>query len=131
MIGVNKRTRTTNLLYALDIEPVEMKIRKIKMNFAKRLLENKYTKRLVQSIENKQLNDNKFSNKYINEVKQVLKTQDKLEIEKIKTAINEIDEEKKNLAKNGVSDSIRTCFKMINENYHNGKNLLNLLIKAF
>ena len=45
MIGVNKRTRTTNLLYALGIEPVEMKIKKIKMNFAKRLFENKFTKK--------------------------------------------------------------------------------------
>ena len=73
MIGVNKITRTTNLLYALGIEPVEMKIKKIKMTFAKRLFENKFTKRLVQSIENKQLNDKKFSNKYINEVKEALK----------------------------------------------------------
>ena len=56
--------------------------------------------------------------------------EDQWEIGKIKITIKEIEDEKKKLAKNGVSDSMRR-FKKINENDHNGKNLLNLLIKAF
>ena len=60
MMGVNKRTHTTNLLYALDIEPVELKLKKIKTTFARRLLEKSYTHGLVDSIANKELNDNKF-----------------------------------------------------------------------
>ena len=51
MIGVNKRTHTTNLLHAMDVEPVDLKMKKIKITFARRLLENGFTNVLIQSIE--------------------------------------------------------------------------------
>ena len=47
IIGVDKMTHTTNILYALDIEPVELKVKKIKATFAKRLLENRFTHELI------------------------------------------------------------------------------------
>ncbi|RNA14621.1 hypothetical protein BpHYR1_047377 [Brachionus plicatilis] len=134
IIGVNKRTHTTVqrlILYALDVEPVDLKIKKIKTKFARRLLENGYTHELLQSIENNERDKNKFKNKFLNEMKEILKNQEKLEIEKIKRVIKETEEEKKIMAKNGISDSIKTCFAMINSNDQNGKTLLNLLIKAF
>ena len=64
-------------------------------------------------------------------MKEILKTQEKLEKEKIKKVIKETEDEKKKMAKNGISDSIKTCFAMINRNDQSGKTLLNLLIKAF
>ena len=86
---------------------------------------------LLQSIENKEFDDNNFKNKFLNGIKGILNTQDKLDIEKINKKIKEIDSEKKIMSKNGISESIKTCFAMINNNDHNGKTLLNLLIKAF
>ncbi|RNA26139.1 hypothetical protein BpHYR1_001933, partial [Brachionus plicatilis] len=82
--------------------------------FARRLLENGYTHELLQSIENNERDENKFKNKFLNEMKEILKTQEKLEIEKIKRVIKETEEKKKIMAKNGISDSIKTCFAMIN-----------------
>ncbi|RNA00969.1 hypothetical protein BpHYR1_048829 [Brachionus plicatilis] len=67
MIGVKKRTHTTNSLYALDIEP---------SSFVKRLLQNDYTTGLLQSIENKEFDENNFKNKFLNGIKGILKTQD-------------------------------------------------------
>ncbi|RNA43595.1 hypothetical protein BpHYR1_030991 [Brachionus plicatilis] len=110
MIGVKKRTHTANLLFALDIEP---------SSFVKRLLQNDYTTGLLQSIENKEFDENNFKNKFLNGIKGILKTQDK-----------EIESEKK-MFKNGISESIKTCFAMMNNNDQNGKTLLNLLIKFF
>ncbi|RNA07843.1 hypothetical protein BpHYR1_010300 [Brachionus plicatilis] len=94
MIGVKKRTHTTILLYALDIEPVDLKIKKIKSSFVKRLLQNDYTTGLLQLIENKEFDENNFKNKFLNGIKGILKTQDKLDIGKINEKIREIDGEK-------------------------------------
>ncbi|RNA08755.1 hypothetical protein BpHYR1_049566 [Brachionus plicatilis] len=48
-----KKSRTTNLLYALNLEPVYSKIRKTKLSFAKRLLENEFTTKLIKNNQNK------------------------------------------------------------------------------
>ncbi|RMZ95613.1 hypothetical protein BpHYR1_053526, partial [Brachionus plicatilis] len=95
------------------MEGIMMK-RIIGTKFARRLLENGYTHELLQSIENNERDENKFKNKFQNEMKEILKTQENLEIEKIKRGIKETEVEKKIMAKNGISDSIKTCFAMIN-----------------
>ncbi|RNA19772.1 hypothetical protein BpHYR1_012147 [Brachionus plicatilis] len=105
MFGLNKRTRTTNLLHALDIEPVELKIEKTKALFAKRLLENKFTRGLLESVESYERMSNHFRSKFLNEQNVIQKTQEKLDIDRTKSIIKEIERESK---KNGISDSIKT-----------------------
>ena len=61
----------------------------------KRLLKNDYTFGLLQSIENKEFDDNNFKNKFLNGIKEILKTQNKLDFEKKNKKIKEIDSEKK------------------------------------
>jgi hypothetical protein len=57
MLGLSTRTKNTHLLYALNIEPVEFKFNKLKINFFRRLLENEYTKRVVTIMGGMDLNN--------------------------------------------------------------------------
>ena len=50
LLKFNTRTRNRDLLYALSIEPAEIKIKKLKLNFVKRVLENEFTNRIFRSI---------------------------------------------------------------------------------
>lgn len=43
MLSLDERSRTTNLLYAINIELVESKIKKLKLYFARRVMDNEYT----------------------------------------------------------------------------------------
>ncbi|RNA43596.1 hypothetical protein BpHYR1_030992 [Brachionus plicatilis] len=60
MLGLDKRSRTTNLLYALNIEPVCSKIKKLKLNFASRIIGNEYTSKIFRSKEVNEVHINKF-----------------------------------------------------------------------
>ncbi|RNA13713.1 hypothetical protein BpHYR1_053901 [Brachionus plicatilis] len=69
------------------------------------ILENEFTRGLLESIEYHERMSNHF------------KSKDR--------------ERKKDSKKNGISDSIKTCFSMIRNGDENGKNLLDSLIRAF
>ena len=51
LLKLSSRTQNRDLLCALNIEPVEIKIKKLKINFVKRILENEFTKRIFKSVE--------------------------------------------------------------------------------
>ena len=70
-------------------------------------MQKDYKLGLLQSIENKEFDDNNFKNKFINGIKGILNTQDKLDTEKINKKIKEIDSEKKIMSKNGISEQCK------------------------
>jgi len=47
MLNVEKRTKSTNLLYSVGIEPVEEKTKTSKLKFAIRLLNNNTTRQII------------------------------------------------------------------------------------
>ena len=118
MIGYKKRTRTTNLLHAIGIEPVARKYKIMRLNFMKRLLGNEYTFKIVKTIERE--NEN---NKYVKETKEYIGGE--IEWDKIKEIIKREKLKNEEESKNGISDSIRTCLRINNEK------LIKLLIKSY
>ena len=50
MIGLTKRARSTKLLTALDIEPMDILLIKRKLLFIRRLANNPYTNQLIENI---------------------------------------------------------------------------------
>ena len=52
MVGLSKYSKSTELLYAVDMEKTELFLNKSKCSFFIRLLENDYTKKVVDEIEN-------------------------------------------------------------------------------
>jgi hypothetical protein len=49
-LGLSSRTRTTKLLYAMEIEPTDIRERYLKLKFIKRLFNNEYTKLVINEI---------------------------------------------------------------------------------
>ena len=52
LIGIHKRTKTTELLRALKIETIKEKLYEIKLKFFQRLMKNEITTKLYQHVEN-------------------------------------------------------------------------------
>ena len=73
-LSLEKRSPTTNLLYALNIEPVNPKIQKLKINFGKRIIENSYTKKVFRKKELK-VND---ESAFIKELREILGSSDQI-----------------------------------------------------
>lgn len=58
LLNIPIRSRTTWLINALNIEPIDIYLENQKLNFIKRLTENKYTRSLVKhDLRNEQIND--------------------------------------------------------------------------
>ena len=124
MLGISKRTHTTQLLYALGVEPVEIKLKNNKINFAKRLLENEYTANLFNTLREKQAS----SNKLIKETYGILgiNLQHPITREIIKKGIKTLETKQKN-QKNGCCDSIQ---QYIDDTSESSLNMIKLLVKV-
>ena len=72
--GINKRSRTTNLVYGLDLESSKKRIEYLKLNFLKRLYKNSYTKQVVEQILVR--NDKISSKSLVKEIKELTKTKE-------------------------------------------------------
>ena len=73
-IGLRKQSKSTEILYAFDLEKSDLRIQKLKCSFYIRLLKNRYTSKVITAIENFCVsNDTQLSGKsVINEVKNIL-----------------------------------------------------------
>ncbi|RNA19764.1 RNA-directed DNA polymerase from mobile element jockey-like [Brachionus plicatilis] len=92
MLSLGKKSRTTNLLYALEIEPVELKIKK----------HNKKHKFTQLCDENQSTN-----NKFIQELRNILESNDEISIEKLKKSYEKIQENDANSSKNETCEAIK------------------------
>ena len=68
LLKLSPRTRNRDLLYALRIQPVEIKIKKLKINFVKRILENQFTKGIFKGIKT----ESGLANTFVKEVYELL-----------------------------------------------------------
>jgi sporulation protein YlmC with PRC-barrel domain len=122
MLGLSTRTKNTHLLYALNIEPVEFKFNKLKINFFRRLLTNEYTHKIATSIRGI---ESKLNNEVVEITgKQIGEVRDEDLVIRVKEIVRMIQREKKN----GIAQSIKTCLSHESER---NTILLKLLIKAF
>ena len=74
-LGLRKQSKSSELLYALDIEKSELRLQELKCSFYMRLMRNNYTQKVIQSIENyyNATNDAQISEKsVIKEVSDIL-----------------------------------------------------------
>ncbi|RNA25544.1 hypothetical protein BpHYR1_017024 [Brachionus plicatilis] len=116
-LSLEKRSRTTNQLYALNIEPVDSKIQKLKLNSGKRIIENDYTEKVFRKIELK-VND---ESAFIKELREILGSSDQI------TKENQIKKEDSEKSKKGICDSIKYFLQNLKER----KEELKLLVKAY
>jgi hypothetical protein len=63
MLGVEKRKKSANLLYSVGVEPVEEKVKILKLKFASRILSNNLTGQILNYT---LINDKK--NKFASEI---------------------------------------------------------------
>ncbi|CAF0722127.1 unnamed protein product [Brachionus calyciflorus] len=111
MLGLDKRSRTNNLLYALNIEPVCSKIKKIKLNFAARIIGNEYTEKIFRIKE-----DNvKSSSKFVQEIRETLCSNEIITQEKLLEKVSQIKDEDETNSRNGICESLKFCLENIEE----------------
>jgi hypothetical protein len=127
MLGVEKRTRSTQLLNSVGVEPVVEKLKVIKLGFVKRLFKNKLSSQIFEYLKSSER-----ENKFIVEIGCILT--------EMGTEINAITPEKMNdlivkkkreinkAKKNGISESIEYCLDNRNPITEQS---LKLLVKAY
>jgi endonuclease/exonuclease/phosphatase family metal-dependent hydrolase len=119
MLGLDKRTRSTHLLNSIGIEPVEEKLKILKLKFAKRLINNVITGRILQ---HQIINDK--NNKFVKEITNILGNNTEINHENINNKTKELSK----IKRNGISDSIAYC---LNDRTSENENMIKLLIKAY
>jgi hypothetical protein len=123
MLGVEKRTKSTNLLYSVGVEPVEEKIKILKLNFANRILSNNLTSQILKYT---LINDK--NNKFVSEINDIMgNDNDRIDTDQMKDKIKLIKKKTGKMKASGTSDSIIYCLSNRCEN----ENTLKLLIKAY
>ncbi|RNA43154.1 hypothetical protein BpHYR1_004066 [Brachionus plicatilis] len=119
ILGLDKRSRTTNLLYALNIEPVISKIKKLKLNFASRIIGNECTRTKETDRNN--------GNKLVQELREILGSNEFITQEILIKKVKKIKEEDEIISKNGICETIKFCL----ENMDERKEQLKLIVKAY
>jgi len=123
MLGVKKRTKSTNLLYSVGVEQVEEKVKILKLRFANRILSNNLTSQILNHT---LINDKK--NKFVSEIKEIIgNNNDQIDTDLMKDKIKLIQKKTGEMKASGISDSILFCLNNRSENENN----LKLLIRAF
>ena len=123
-LNISARTRSKNLLYAMSIEPVEIKLKMLKLKFVKRILANEFTKKIFLS--------NKHNDENNNFVKEAclslnISIKDEIEASYFKREIKNLEKKKIEESGNGICDSIKLCLSDLPRN----QDLLKLLVRAF
>ena len=115
MLNLNKTSRTTNLLSALDIEKMEEKIIKLKNGFMKRIMGNNLTQTIIKELENKVSEISELSNKSILKEMAEYAEESGLNIHEINQSIDIKLKELRKSVPNGISDSIKLCLENIGQ----------------
>ena len=108
-----------------SIEPAEIKIKKLKLNFVKRILENEFTNRIFKSVKT----ESGLTNTFVKEAYELINIDVGNEITNadVKKATKNLTMREKAECENGICDSIRICLEKMEER----EDMLHMLIKAF
>ena len=132
MMNIDKRSKTTSLLYALDIEPIQIRYQKMRCDFLNRIAENPITRHIsihtcltgntkdksIISQIHKWTDSNQEMNRNLNHY-----------LENCKRHSKELDHQIKTAKGNGIAESIKYLIE--NENQATRHELVSLLTKAF
>ncbi|RNA27060.1 hypothetical protein BpHYR1_026691 [Brachionus plicatilis] len=132
MFGLYKRSRTTKLITAINVEPMERVLIKRKLFFIMRLANNKFTKTLVNNILNETRDrENRTSKKSVkDEMKTILEEKDNLGnmAAKASKRIKLENMLNKEESKDGMTESIRYLFR---ESSEKNRKIIELLLKSY
>lgn len=109
MLNLNYKSRTTSLLSAIGLEKIELNLKKRKLGFFKRALNNNLTKEIIDGVE---LNETtKLSKKsIIKEIFEIIECEEK---DYLSMAIENEIENTKEKNNSAISNSIRVCLDNI------------------
>lgn len=131
-LGLSNRTRNTNLLYALNIEPMDLRVKLSKLKFILRLMQNEYTKTFIIDLFDYYYTIGKFNKDSIlnhmlieSEVQTLEFDEDKLQND-ITSKLNSI---KLDIAENRNGEPVKQIRELLKPNFN--KDLLINQIRAF
>ena len=120
-MGLTKKAKTNDLLNAMLIDLTHHCIKLIKTSFLERILENEYTSRLLNSINNKYIeNPNSITkHSFLIEAKEIIGTSVNTASETYRKCIKKENEIKKSIKEAQETEKTLRLIKVLNSNDKN------------